>query len=133
MQEYIYNRTLAWLTVFLLAVVNTECEPIGGVSVVVNLVFIITPIVGVCNCCMFYCTLLYVHSSSAIIMMGMRELVALLSLSFWCLVIVVWLFLASPWVCLQFMIVVFPVHTHLLFSCPMYMSHHEDVNWLHLV
>ena len=28
--------------------------------------------------------------------------------------IVVWLFLAVPWVCLQFVIVVFPDHTHLL-------------------
>ena len=32
-----------------------------------------------------------------------------------CLVIVVWLFLALPPVCLQFVIVVFPGHTHLLF------------------
>ena len=47
--------------------------------------------------------------------MGKRELVALLTLSSWCLVIVVWLFLALPWVCLQFVIVVFPDHTHLLF------------------
>ena len=44
-----------------------------------------------------------------------RELVALLCLSSWCLVIVVWLFLAMPWGCLQFVIVVFPDHTHLLF------------------
>ena len=29
--------------------------------------------------------------------------------------VVVWLFLAVPWVCLQFVIVVFPDHTHLLF------------------
>ena len=35
---------------------------------------------------------------------------------FWCLVIVVWLFLMMPQVCLQFVIVVFPDHTHLLFS-----------------
>ena len=35
-----------------------------------------------------------------------------LSLSSWCLVIGVWLFLAVPWVCLQFVIVVFPDHTH---------------------
>ena len=34
---------------------------------------------------MFCCTLLYVHSSIAIILMGKRELVALLNLSFWCL------------------------------------------------
>ena len=47
--------------------------------------------------------------------MGKRELVALLSLSSWCLVIVVWLFLTVPWVCLQYVIVVFPNHTHLLF------------------
>ena len=40
--------------------------------------------------------------------MGKREMVALLSLSLWCLVIVVWLFLAVPWVCLQFVIMVFP-------------------------
>ena len=59
---------------------------------------------GVCNC-----------SSFAIIMMGKRELVALLGLSSWCLVIVLWLFLAVPWVCLQLLIVVFPDHTHLLY------------------
>ena len=29
--------------------------------------------------------------------------------------VVVWLFLAVPWVCLQFVIVVFPDYTHLLF------------------
>ena len=52
--------------------------------------------------------LLYVHSSFAILLMGKRELVALVSLSSWCLVIVVWLFFAVPWVCLQFVIVVFP-------------------------
>ena len=69
---------------------------------------------GVCNCSMFCCTLLYVHFSFAIILMGKRELVALLSLSSWCLVIDVWLFLAVPWVCLQILIVVFPDHTHLL-------------------
>ena len=36
---------------------------------------------AVCNCSMFCCTLLYVHSSIAIILMGKRELVALLNLS----------------------------------------------------
>ena len=55
---------------------------------------------GVCNCSRFFCMLLYVHSSFSIILMGKRELVALLGLSCWCLVIVVWLFLAVPWVCL---------------------------------
>ena len=38
-----------------------------------------------------------------------RELAALLSLSSWCLVIVVWLFLSVPWVCLQFVIVILTI------------------------
>ena len=63
---------------------------------------------------MFCCTLLYVHSSIAIILMGKRELVALLNLSSWCLVMVERLFLAVPCGCLRFVIVVFPDHTHLL-------------------
>ena len=70
---------------------------------------------GVCNCSMFCCTLLYVHSSIAIILMEKRELVSLLNLSSWCLVIVERLFLTVPWGCLRFVIVVFPDHTHLLF------------------
>ena len=64
---------------------------------------------------MFCRTLLYVPSSFAIILIGKKELIALLSLPSWCLVVVVWLFLAVPCVCLQFVIVVFPDHTHLLF------------------
>ena len=44
--------------------------------------------------------------------MGKRELAALLSLSSWCLVIVVRLFRAVPWACLQVVIVVFPDHTN---------------------
>ena len=67
------------------------------------------------NCSMFCCTILYVHSSLVIILIGKRELFSLLSLSSWCLVMVVWLFLAVPWVCLRFVIVVFPDLTHLLF------------------
>ena len=82
---------------------------------------------GVCNCSMFCCKLLYVLSSFAIILMGKRELVALLSLSSWFLEMVVCLFLTVPWVCLQFVIVVFPDHTHLLFLinyhfCCMYVN-----------
>ena len=65
---------------------------------------------------MFCCTLLCVHSSVAVILVGKRELIALLSLSSWCLVVVERLFLALPQGCLQFLIVVFPDHTHLLFS-----------------
>ena len=67
----------------------------------------------VCNYSMVCCTLLYVHS--AIILMGKRELIALFNLSSWCLVMVERLFLAVPQGCLQFVIVVFPDHTHLLF------------------
>ena len=47
--------------------------------------------------------------------MGKRELIALLNLSSWCLVMVERLFLTVPRGCLQFVIVVFPDHTHLLF------------------
>ena len=61
---------------------------------------------GVCDCSMFCCALLYVHS---------RELVALPGLSSWCLVVVVWLFFAVLWVFLWFVIVLFPDHTHLVF------------------
>ena len=64
---------------------------------------------------MFCCTLLYVHSSIAIILMGKRELVAVLNLSSRCLVIVERLFFAVPGGCLWFVIVVFPDHAHLLF------------------
>ena len=55
------------------------------------------------------------YSRYRVLMIGKRELVALLNSSSWCLVMVDWLFLAVPWGCLQFVIVVFPDHTHLLF------------------
>ena len=64
---------------------------------------------------MFCCTLLYVRSSIAIILMGKRELVSLLILPSWCLAMAWRLFLAMPRGCLRFVIVVFPDHTHLLF------------------
>ena len=63
--------------------------------------------------CMFCCTLLYVHCSIAIILMGKRALVALLNLSSLCLVMIERLFLALPWGCLRF--VIFPDHNHSLF------------------
>ena len=44
--------------------------------------------------------------------MGKRELVVLLNL---CVVMVEWLFLAVPWECLRFVIVVISDHTHLIF------------------
>ena len=92
------------------------CPFLGGGSVVVEFLFIVTPIVGVCNCSMFCCTL-----PIAIILMGKRELVALLNLSSWCLVVVERLFLAVPWGYLRFVIVVFPDHAQLLISI-MYVS-----------
>ena len=49
-----------------------------------------------CNCYMLCCMLPYVNSNFAIILK--RNLVALPSLSSWCLVIAVWLFLAVSWV-----------------------------------
>ena len=73
---------------------------------------------------MFWCTLLYVNSSIAIILMRKRELIALLNLSSLCLVMVEWLFLAVPRGCLQFVIVEFPDHTHLLFF-----MHDNGVIW----
>ena len=79
-----------------------------------NVKYIFTETI-ICNCSMFCCTLLYVHSSIAIILMGKRERVALLNMSSWCLVMVEWLFFAVPWGYLRFVIVVFPDHTHLLF------------------
>ena len=41
-----------------------------------DVLFIVTPIVVVCNCSMFCCTLLCIRSSIAIILMGKRELVS---------------------------------------------------------
>ena len=52
----------------------------------------------------------------SILVLQSSRWVALLCLSFWCLVIVVGLYLTMPRVCLQFVIVVFPDHTHLLIS-----------------
>ena len=54
----------------------------------------------------------YLMSILVFILMGNRELAALLDLSSWCLVMVGWLFLAVPLGCLRFVVVVFPDHTH---------------------
>ena len=76
---------------------------------------------------MFYVfyTLLCVHSSNAIILMGKRELATLLNLSSLCLVMVEWLFLAVPQGCLRFVIVVFPGRIHLLILGA-YMAHRGE-------
>ena len=104
------------------AVVNSKA--------VVLLLLIVTPIVGFCIWCMFCCLLLCVHSSFVIILMEQRELVALLCLSSWCLVILVWLFLTMPRVWLQFVIVVFLDHTDLLFSIFHHFSFNEQLKFM---
>ena len=106
-QEKMSFKDISYLELWWLRLLSV----LRGGSVVVDFLFIVTPIVGVCNCSMFCCTLLYVHSSIAIILMGKRELVALLYLSSWCLVMVKRLFLVVPQGCLRFVIVVFPDHT----------------------
>ena len=67
---------------------------------------------------MFCCAVLCVLSIFAMILMGKIELVTLLCLFVWCLVVVIvlWLFLAMPWVGLKCVIVVFPSHTYLIFQ-----------------
>ena len=55
--------------------------------------------------------------------MGKKELVALLNLSFWCLVMVERLFLAVPRGCLRFVLVVFPDHIHYFFSKSLLLSY----------
>ena len=69
---------------------------------------------GLVKCSIVWYELLCVHSTFAIISMGKREPITLRCLSSLRLVIVVWLFLTIPRVCLQFVIVVFPDYTHLL-------------------
>ena len=68
---------------------------------------------GVCNCLCFvvhyFVCILVLHYLNGEERAGCF---ALLCLSSGCLVIVVWLFLTMPWVCLQFVILVFPDHTH---------------------
>ena len=67
---------------------------------------------------LFCFALLYVHSSFAIILKRKGKLVALLLMSYRCIVTinVLWLFLLVPWVGLQCVIVVFPDHTYLVFG-----------------
>ena len=71
--------------------------------------------VGVLCCSLFCYALLCDHSSFAIILKRKRKLVALLLLSYRCIVTinVLLLFLTVPWVGLQCVIVVMPDHTHI--------------------
>ena len=72
--------------------------------------------VGVLCSSLFWYALLYVLSKFAIILTRKKEIVALVLLSFGCLVAVnvLFLFLMVPWVGLQFVIMVFPDYSHLL-------------------
>ena len=77
-------------------------------------------------CLSLFCYALFcVHSRFAIILKRKRKLVALLLLSYRCIVTinVLWLFLMALWVGLQYVIVVFPDHTHLLFGISMIISY----------
>ena len=74
---------------------------------------------------LFCYALLCVLSSFAIILKRMRKLVALLLLANICIVTinVLWVFITVPWVGLQYVIVVFPNHTHLRsFAKPLKMT-----------
>ena len=73
---------------------------------------------GVLCLCLFCYVLHCVHFSFAIILKWKRKLVALLLLSYRCIVTinVMWLCLTALWVGLQCVIVVFPDHTHLLLN-----------------
>ena len=97
---------------------SLDCSPYsGGGSVVDDLLFYVpTLFVGVLCLSLVWYALLSVLSSFAIILKRKRELVALLLLSFGCLVTVnvTRLFFAVPWVGLQFVSVVLSDHTHLL-------------------
>ena len=88
-------------------------------SVVVDPLFNVPPIVCGSSVFALFCyALLCVHSSFSIILKRKRKLVVLLLLSYRCIftIHVMWLFLTVPWVGLQYVIVVFPDHTHLLLT-----------------
>ena len=73
---------------------------------------------GVLCLSLFCYALLCVHYSFAIILKRKRKLFVLLLMPYRCIVTIniLWLFLMVPWVGLQYVIVVFPDHTHLLFK-----------------
>ena len=78
-------------------------------------------VIVLCIVVRYFMSILVLQSS------WLRELIALLNLSSWCLVTVERLFLAVPRGCLQFVIVVFPDHTHLLFLGNMFHSYMQSI------
>ena len=86
------------------------------------------PLIAGVLCLFLFCyALLCVHSSFAIILKRKRKLVALLLLSYICIVYVnvQWLFLTVPWVGLQCVIEVFPDHTHLPYGYSYPVAYHS--------
>ena len=74
-------------------------------------------------CLSLFCyALLCVHSSFAITLKRKRKLVALLLLVYKCIVTIniLWFFPTVPWVGLQYVIMVFSDHTHLLFRSSLF-------------
>ena len=71
---------------------------------------------GFCNCSMFCCTLLHVHSYFAIILMGKKERAGCLALFVLMMSCDAYVALPCGTMCLSTGcgIVVFPYHTHLL-------------------
>ena len=78
---------------------------------------------GVLCLSLFCYVLLCVYCIFAIILKSKRKLVALVLLSYRCVVTInfLWLFLTMPWVGLQCVIVVFSDQTHLFFDIMMMM------------
>ena len=95
---------------------QTSQKSTCGLLVVDLLVYALFIVCGSSVFALFCYALLCVHSSFAIILKRKRKLVALLLLSYRSIVSinVLWLFLMVPWFGLQYVIVVFPDHTHLL-------------------
>ena len=86
----------------------------GGSVVVIYCLMYFPLFVGVLCLSLICYALLCVNASFSIILKNKRKLVALLLLSYICIVTinVLWLFLTVPWAGLQYLIVVFPDHTH---------------------
>ena len=102
-----------WQQLIFLGVGALLCSLIRSLSTphLVPLPMISSPRMNFCNCSvLLFVSLCPFWYCSHLDLKG--ELVALLNLSSWCLVMVERVFLAVPWGCLRFAIVVFPDHTH---------------------
>ena len=75
-------------------------------------------VIALCFVVRYFVSILVLQSSQ----WGRESWLPCFVFSSWCLVIVVWLFLTMPWVCLQFVTVVFSDHTHLLFFFDIFLS-----------